>query len=256
MQYLRAIPFVGFFVCITALSETHLKIEEESDFINQHKWLFIHNWRGKLRHHTVRQFNKVLREYGININLTNEIGDKITISSHQFRHTVATNLINNGVSLLHVQKFLGHRSSEMTMVYAEIHDLTLKKAIEQATTKLIDIKGNFYDTKDLFQDIGLDMPTDACLEAKWLKKNIATQSLPNGICALPIRQKCPHANACLTCPSFRTDNSFLETHKSHLSRTNKLIQQAESNQFTRQAEINKNVANNLSKIIEVMENNG
>jgi integrase len=35
---------------------------------------------------------------------------------HEFRHTVGTRMIRNGVKQHHVQRYLGHESPEMTMV--------------------------------------------------------------------------------------------------------------------------------------------
>lgn len=47
--------------------------------------------------------------------------------------------------------------------------------------------------------------------AQWAKTRygIATQTLPNGYCGLPVQKSCPHANACLTCPVFLTGPEFL-----------------------------------------------
>jgi integrase/recombinase XerD len=47
--------------------------------------------------------------------------------THQFRHTVGTRMINAGVPQHIVQRYLGHESPEMTMVYAHIFDETLRK---------------------------------------------------------------------------------------------------------------------------------
>lgn len=55
---------------------------------------------------------------------------------HQFRHTVATRMINNGVSQHMVQLFLGHVSPEMTKRYSTIHDSTLKDAFNKFQKRL------------------------------------------------------------------------------------------------------------------------
>jgi len=52
---------------------------------------------------------------------------QITLFHNFFNgHTVGTNIINSGVPITSVRKYLGHESPEMTMVYAHIHDSTLK----------------------------------------------------------------------------------------------------------------------------------
>ncbi len=81
-----------------------------------------------------------------------------------------------------------------------------------------------------------------------------SQALPNGICSLPLTQnKCPHANACLTCTHFRTSDKYLEQHKSQLQETNKVIDNAKQNGWQRIIEMNTEVAGNLKKIITTLE---
>lgn len=53
------------------------------------------------------------------------LGLKKPVTAHVFRHSFATNLIRRGVSLVHVQKLLGHSSLAVTSVYthATLEDL-------------------------------------------------------------------------------------------------------------------------------------
>lgn len=53
---------------------------------------------------------------------------------HQFRHTYAIKLLNNGTDIFTVQELLAHSSPEMTMVYAKLLDETKRKAYEKAVT--------------------------------------------------------------------------------------------------------------------------
>ena len=92
------------------------------------------------------------------------------------------------------------------------------------------------------------------LDNQWLKKNIAVQSLPNGLCSLPIVQGgCPHANACLTCPNFRTDHRYLPQHKAQLNKTEKIIATCKANGWQRQLEMNETLKQSLVNIIEPLE---
>jgi hypothetical protein len=92
------------------------------------------------------------------------------------------------------------------------------------------------------------------IDAKWLKKNILMQALPNGTCALPvISNACPHANACLTCTNFRTDIRHLNTHKEQLKKTEHIVIFAKNNGWKRQEEMNTPIVNNLKKIISTLE---
>lgn len=213
-------------------------------------YLFIRKNKGNIGPYSLRHFNRFLKGVGIDLNIKDDSGTQTQLSSHVFRHTVGTNLINNGMSQLFVQRFLGHDSAEMTAVYATIHDQTLKHEIQTAQHKLIDIQGSLYDLTEVMSDADESYSNDA----DWLKKQLSAQALPNGICALPIKQKCPHANACLTCSSFRTDERFLDIHTEHLNRCNTIIDQAklDANVFARQLELNQQTATTLTKIIETL----
>jgi site-specific recombinase XerD/AraC-like DNA-binding protein len=48
-------------------------------------------------------------------------GQPYEITPHQFRHTIATDMINEGVELILVKEFLGHASLAMTMRYVKVY---------------------------------------------------------------------------------------------------------------------------------------
>ena len=94
---------------------------------------------------------------------------------------------------------------------------------------------------------------DTPIEAKWLKHQLATQALSNGICALPVKQTCPHANACLTCTSFRTDKTYMGVHQQQLQKAKFLVNESKAKNFSRQHDLNKQVHDNLITIIDGLE---
>ncbi len=67
-------------------------------------------------------FNKILKI----IILKTEFGQKLTteelnkIGIHSLRHSIATHLLENGMKLEQVQKFLGHSNIESTEIYTHI----------------------------------------------------------------------------------------------------------------------------------------
>lgn len=172
---------------------------------------------------------------------------------HQFRHTTATRMINNGVPPHIVQRYLGHETPTMTSTYAHILDETLKKEFAKFQGNMVDINGKIYEAEEVASTLtkGTD-PDD--IDAQWLKKNIAVQSLPNGLCALPVVQGCcPHANACLSCPNFRTDHRFLPQHRDQLAKAEKIIATCKANGWQRQLEMNEAVRASLVQVIEPLE---
>jgi len=92
-------------------------------------------------------------------------------------------------------------------------------------------------------------------DAAWAKQRLsrATQALPNGYCELPMVRTCPHANSCLTCPMFLTAAEFLPQHYAQRQQALQIITAAEANGQARVAEMNKQVAVNLDKIIATLE---
>jgi len=57
------------------------------------------------------------------------------ITPHQLRHTCASMLLNAGMSILGVQRILGHRYVETTLRYARVHDSTVVRDFQLASHK-------------------------------------------------------------------------------------------------------------------------
>lgn len=52
----------------------------------------------------------------------------VRISPHVFRHTIATVLLQNGMPVEQVQRFLGHANVNTTLIYAEVRDEDVRRA--------------------------------------------------------------------------------------------------------------------------------
>jgi integrase len=184
---------------------------------------------------------QTLRRWARTLDLRDQHGEPLTLQPHAFRHTYATTLVNKDVDLFSVQALLDHDSPEMTWRYARMSQETLRRKWEQAQQR-INIRGEI---------VPLDIDGELS-DAAWAKEKIsrAKQSLPNGWCGLPLQQTCPHPNACLTCPAFLTDQTFLSLHREQLSRTDQLIEHARSNGNERVIEINEATKASLLAIIE------
>jgi integrase len=172
-----------------------------------------------------------------------EHGDPVHLTPHQWRHTFACRLINRDVPQEVIRVLLDHESTQMTAHYARITDQTVRRRWEQATK--VNINGERVD-------IDPDGPLG---QAQWAKTRygMATQTLPNGYCGLPVQKSCPHANACLTCPVFLTGPEFLPELREHRGRTLTLIDKAEADGHTRLLQMNTEVLTNLEKMIGQIE---
>ena len=175
-----------------------------------------------------------------------ELGRPAHITPHQFRHTLGTRLINKDVPQEVVRQILDHTSAQMTAHYARLSDTTVRRHWEKA--RKVNAQG---------ETIALD-PAGPLAEAAWAKQRLsrATQALPNGYCGLPVVQSCPHANSCLTCPMFITTAEFLPQHREQRQQTLQIISAAEARGQKRLVEMNRQVADNLEKIITSLEDDG
>jgi integrase len=129
--------------------------------------------------------------------------------THRFRHTVATNLLNSGVPLHVLQRYLGHLTPTMSMTYAQTLQSTAEREFLRYRKITADARDLEIDPHDLYDMLALDRRTD--------------RILPNGWCLLPPRQSCHKGNACLTCDKFATDATFLPELRTQQAHTRQLI---------------------------------
>jgi integrase len=175
--------------------------------------------------------------------IRDEHGRPVHLTPHQWRHTLGTRLINRDVPQEVVRRILDHDSHAMTAHYARLSDTTIRRHWEQA--RKVGATG---------EAVTLD-PDGPLADAAWAKQRLgrATQALPNGYCGLPVQKTCPHANACLTCPMFITTAEFLPRHRAQHQQTLQIISSAEARGQQRLAEMNRQVAGNLEKIITALQ---
>ena len=168
----------------------------------------------------------------------------LEIHPHLFRHHLGTSMVNDGVSLMVIQKVLDHGSMEMTARYAQLHDETLKREVLRWHER-VNRRGE-----------RIALPADGPLqEAAWMKERIARarQALPNGYCGLPLVQTCPHPNACLSCDSFLTDGSFRDVHEHHKAQNDRLLNTARENNNVRLVEVLQRDGASLQNILDGLD---
>jgi hypothetical protein len=93
------------------------------------------------------------------------------VTAHQFRHTLATRMINNDVPLAVIRRLLDHSSTSMTEVYARLNDQTLKREFEKYNQR-VNIRGEVTPID----------PAGLLSHAAWTRERLARgkQTLPNG----------------------------------------------------------------------------
>lgn len=156
-------------------------------------------------------------------------GQDLHFWPHRLRHTLGTQMINDGVPQRAVQDYYGHASPEMTAHYAKLLDQTLRREID-AFRDRVNRRGERIEV----------MPAGVATNAVVLKERIARakQTLPNGYCGIPIQSKCPHPNACLSCDAFLTDESFRPVLVEQLARAQQHADSAAAAGLDRVVEIN------------------
>jgi integrase len=189
-------------------------------------------------------YRGMMKRWLTTCDIRDEHGKPVHLTPHQWRHTFATRLINRDVPQEVIRVLMDHESSQMTSHYAKITDQTVRRRWEAATK--VNIKG---------EHVILD-PNGPVAQAQWAKTRygIATQTLPNGYCGLPLQRSCPHANACLTCPVFLTGPEFLPELREQHRRTLTLIDVSMGNGQSRMVEMNQQVLTNLELMIGEIEN--
>lgn len=118
------------------------------------------------------------------------------VHPHQLRHTLATQSINRGMSLEAIAKLLGHRSMDMTLVYARISDRTLAEEYFKVTEA---VEANYRHTGTA--SVG-SRTTDAT-------KADHRRLLANGHCTRPALLGCAFESVCERCGFFETGPKFV-----------------------------------------------
>ncbi len=128
--------------------------------------------------------------------LRDEQGNRVQISkTHTFRHTRATGLLNAGVPIHVAMRYMGHKSPQMFLHYAQTLSTVAEREFLRYRKVTADGREYERDRAEMFEALALDQRTD--------------RVLPNGYCTLPPRQACDKGNACLGCTKFVTDASFV-----------------------------------------------
>ena len=189
---------------------------------------------------TTTQYRRHLRAMAFRQGLVTDTGEPLLIKGHSFRGTVATDLANSGVPFDAIRKLLGQKSLDSLRHYVEIHSGTMYNHVQPLLEE---------DNK-LIASIGTGQ-TNLQSEDTEPESQRATVALPNGMCTRAEEAgMCGEITRCLDCQMFRITKEHLPVLAAQLKATERNIQLATSQGYTRIAEYNEDLANRLREIIQ------
>jgi integrase len=142
-----------------------------------------------------RTVHRIVARIGINAGVG-------PVHPHQLRHTLATQAINRGMRLEAIAALLGHRSLEMTLVYARIAD----RVVADEYASVCEQIDALYNTAATLGALPADIETAAMTR---LRQESHARMLGNGLCTRPAQLDCRMETACETCAYFKTGPEFV-----------------------------------------------
>jgi site-specific recombinase XerD len=153
------------------------------DHIRHHRRLVADD-RGTLDRHAVHRIvRRVARHAGVRAH------------PHQLRHTLATQAINRGMRLEAIASLLGHRSMEMTLIYARIADRVVADEYAAVNAQIDALYGQ-------------QLAVAETAPMARLRREAHARMLGNGLCTRPVELDCRMESACETCSYFHTGIEF------------------------------------------------
>jgi site-specific recombinase XerD len=157
--------------------------------IRAHRRL-VADHRGPLDRH---QIGRIVRRIGRSCG--------VSVHPHQLRHTLATQAINRGMRLEAIAALLGHRSMEMTLIYARIANRVVADEYQAISVQIDALYGQPPQLPADYETTGMAR----------LRRETHARMLGNGLCTRPPQLDCRMESACETCAYFQTTTEFRPT---------------------------------------------
>jgi len=229
------------------------EVKEKSTLENNpNKYLFV-LLRGKRKGLPPESatIGKALNRLAKYCSIVDDRGEFYHFRNHAFRHTKAIELINNGMNIIHVQKWMAHASPEMTLRYAKILDNTMRKSWEEAMKN-----GAFRldaDGKPIKVDVSTIENGDV-IEWEYIRHNLDAVRMPLGYCLKPKKIDCKHQlNPCLNCRNLCTTSDFIPQYKLEVREVKTLIERGKAQNQNLWVEKNQHLLERYEAILAVLK---
>ncbi|WNF36598.1 site-specific integrase [Bacillaceae bacterium IKA-2] len=203
--------------CLKAIREIESHTEEYRQLADDSikDYLFLHKpdraeYCGQIKVPHKGTFLDWVRAFCKKHNIIDNTGKITDITNHQFRRTLATDMLSKGTDLHSVASVLGNTLKTTSKYYADIKDKERAEIFESV--------GIIGDINQINNQV---IPDEK--EFKWFMENKDTQAkLRNGYCTKPItddEEICPtylKMHKCFGCHRYVTTPAYLEEHKKHL----------------------------------------
>ena len=226
--------------------------EKSTSDNNPNKLLFV-RFGGKRKGHCPKgdSIQNALNRLAKQQSIVDDQGNVFHFGNHAFRHTKGVELINNGMSLLHVQKWMAHVSPEMTLRYARILDTTMQTSWETATKQgIFRINESGKPAKiDL-----TDIENEDLIEWEYIRSNLDAVRMPLGYCMKPNKQEC-HTQLipCLTCRNLCTTPDFIPQYELEIQETKAMVERGKDQGRSSWMEKNQTLLERYESILVVLK---
>lgn len=170
---------------------------------------------------------------------------KPTITAHRFRHTIGTQLAEGGARIQTIMAVLGHRTPNMSIIYASLSDPTIKRQYQDALHR------------HLGPNVTLAGPAANALRehrldpeaVSWLQTNFLKTELELGHCLrTPAEGPC-ECDLVLTCSKFLTTSDYAPRLRARLDVEQQLIDDAAARGWQRELERHTATRNRIEQLL-------
>jgi integrase len=200
--------------------------------------------RGKLLSRSLL-FDMALAEACTAAGLVDSAG-KATITAHRFRHTIGTQLAEGGARLQTIMAVLGHRTPNMSIIYASLSDPTIKRQYQEALDRHLGPEVTLAGpVADALRQHRLDPEA-----VSWLQTNFLKTELELGHCLrTPAEGPC-ECDLVLNCSKFLTTSDYAPRLRARLEVEQQLIDDATARNWPREIERHEATKRRLEQLLQ------